>query len=96
MRNYNPGLPIDQEEKYKSSVHGMKHAKGDLKVAVCSSCHGGHDILKSVDAKSHVNAANLPVTCGRCHANAGYMKEYGIPTDQVAEYKTSVHGKALL
>jgi predicted CXXCH cytochrome family protein len=96
MRNYNPGLPIDQEEKYKTSVHGMKHAKGDLKTAVCSSCHGSHEILKAVDAKSHVNAANLPVTCGRCHANAEYMKEYPIPTDQVAEYKTSVHGKALL
>ena len=70
MRNYNPGLPIDQEEKYKTSVHGMKHAKGDMKVAVCSSCHGSHDILKAVDAKSHVNAANLPVTCGKCHPGA--------------------------
>lgn len=96
MRSYNPGLPIDQEEKYRTSVHGLRHAKGDRKVAVCSSCHGGHDILKAVDAKSRVNAANLPATCGACHANAQYMEGYPIPTDQVAEYTTSVHGKALL
>lgn len=96
MRNYNPAIPIDQEEKYKTSVHGMKHAKGDNKVAVCSSCHGSHNILRAVDGKSQVNAINLPVTCGNCHANAAYMKEYGIPTDQVAEFSGSVHGKALL
>ncbi len=96
MRSYNQALPIDQEEKYKTSVHGMKLAKGDAKVAVCSSCHGSHDILKAVDAKSHVNAINLPATCGTCHANAEYMKEYSISTDQLAEFRTSVHGKALL
>ena len=66
MRAYNPALPIDQAEKYKTSVHGMKLEKGDTKVAVCSSCHGSHDILKAVDAKSHVNAINLPATCGTC------------------------------
>jgi hypothetical protein len=96
MRSYNPGLPIDQAEKYRTSVHGMQLAKGDTKVAVCSSCHGSHDILKAVDAKSHVNAANIPRTCGTCHADAEYMKEYGIATDQLAEFTSSVHGQALL
>ncbi len=96
MRAYNPALPIDQAEKYKTSVHGMKLAKGDAKVAVCSSCHGSHDILKAVDAKSHVNALNLPATCGACHADAAYMKGYDISTDQLADFSSSVHGKALL
>jgi len=96
MRSYNPGLPIDQAEKYKTSVHGLRLAKGDAKVAVCSSCHGSHDILKAVDAKSHVNAANIPATCGTCHADAEYMKGYSISTDQLAEFTSSVHGKALL
>jgi predicted CXXCH cytochrome family protein len=96
MRSYNPALPIDQEEKYRTSVHGMRLAKGDSKVAVCSSCHGSHNILKAVDAKSQVNAINIPATCGKCHANAEYMKPYGIPTDQLAEFRTSVHGQALL
>ncbi len=96
MRSYNQALPIDQEEKYKTSVHGMRLAKGDSNVAVCSSCHGSHDILRAVDAKSSVNAINLPNTCGTCHANAEYMKEYSIGTDQLAEFRTSVHGKALL
>jgi hypothetical protein len=30
-------------------------------------------------------------TCGGCHANAEYMAQYKIPTDQVANYKKSVH-----
>jgi hypothetical protein len=96
MRSYNPSLPIDQEEKYRTSVHGTKLAQGDAKVAVCSSCHGSHDILTAVDAKSHVNAMNIPATCGKCHADASYMKDYAISTDQLQEFRTSVHGQALL
>lgn len=96
MRAYNPALPIDQHEKYKTSVHGTLLAKGDDKVAVCSSCHGSHEILKSVDSKSRVNAVNLPATCGSCHADAAHMKGYEISTDQLSEYVTSVHGTALL
>ena len=96
MRLYNPSLPVDQIDKYKTSVHGMKNAKGDTKTAVCSSCHGSHDIQPASSFKSHVNAANLPETCGKCHSDAEYMKAYGIPTDQVEKFKSSVHGKALL
>ena len=34
-------------------------------------------------------------TCSRCHSDAEYMKPYGIPTDQFANYTTSVHHEAL-
>lgn len=96
MRTYNPSLPIDQGEKYRSSVHGLKNAKGDPKPAVCSSCHGSHDIRTSKDAKSSVYAVNLPNTCSKCHSDAQYMKEYKIPTNQYEKYAKSVHGVALL
>jgi predicted CXXCH cytochrome family protein len=96
MRTYNPSLPVDQAEKYRTSVHGMLNAKGDPKPAVCSSCHGSHNIRSPKDIKSSVYAVNLPGTCSTCHSNAEYMKEYKIPTDQYAKYAISVHGVALL
>ena len=96
MRNYNPALPIDQLEKYKTSVHGILHAKGDPNVAECASCHGSHDILAASDVNSKVYATNLPETCASCHSNPEHMKKYKIPTDQFAKFKVSVHGKALL
>jgi hypothetical protein len=96
MRRYNPALPVDQLEKYQTSVHGEKNARGDTRVAECVSCHGSHDIRPANDAKSSIYPVNIPQTCAKCHADAMYMKPYGIPTDQYAKYAKSVHGIALL
>jgi len=49
MAKFNPSLAVDQEEKYRTSVHGKKNAKGDKKVAQCVSCHGVHNIRSSSD-----------------------------------------------
>jgi predicted CXXCH cytochrome family protein len=96
MRSYNPSLPVDQLEKYRTSVHGIRNAKGDAKVAECAGCHGSHDIRSAKDVKSKVYVSNIPGTCAVCHSNATYMKEYAIPTDQYEKYSKSVHGVALL
>jgi hypothetical protein len=96
MKSYNPGINIDQLEKYKTSIHGQKVFKGDSKVANCASCHGSHDIMRVKDPNSKVYPNNIPGTCNKCHGNAEYMKEYNIPTDQYEKFRTSVHGVALL
>lgn len=96
MRKYNPGIATDQRDQYFTSVHGQKLKKGDTKVAVCSSCHGSHNIFRVRDSRSSVYALNVPATCGRCHNDKEYMKSYNIPTDQLEKYAQSVHGKALL
>jgi predicted CXXCH cytochrome family protein len=96
MRKYNPSLPVDQLDKYRTSVHGMRNATGDSKVAECASCHGSHDILSAKDVRSKVYSVNLPSTCATCHSNSEYMKSYKIPTDQFEKYSKSVHGVALL
>ncbi len=96
MKDYNASLPVDQLEKYRTSVHGMLNEKGDIKPAECASCHGSHDIRSSKDAKSHVYPVNLPNTCGKCHSDAQYMAGYNIPTDQFSKFSKSVHGNALL
>lgn len=96
VRDYSPSLPVDQLEKYRTSVHGMRNAKGDPRAAECVSCHGSHNILSAKDVRSTVYPTNLPKTCSACHSDAAVMKEYGIPTDQYEKYAKSVHGVALL
>jgi hypothetical protein len=96
MKKYNPGLRVDQLQQYKTSVHGIKWAKGDSKVAVCTDCHGVHDLRAPSDPRSTVHPTNIATTCSRCHADAEYMKPYGIKTDQFANYEQSVHYDAMV
>ena len=63
-------LPADRVPSYADSYHGLALKGGKLTAANCASCHGVHNIFKSADARSTVNAANLPKTCGQCHAGA--------------------------
>jgi len=71
----------------------------------CYDCHGGDptttDIAKVhsekakfLTLKSHKAIAEL---CGRCHSDINYMRQYqpSMRTDQLAEYRTSGHGKRL-
>jgi hypothetical protein len=103
MRDFNPALPTDQLTKYQESRHGklVLEAK-DSRAAQCVSCHGVHGIRGPKSRMSTVSPQRVPDTCGACHASpehmAGFMTEDGqpLPTTQVAEYKNSVHGKAVL
>jgi hypothetical protein len=95
MRKYNPSLPTDQLAQYKTSRHGQRLAEGDTTVATCSSCHRAHAILPPKNPNSSVYALNVASTCGDCHSDAKKMAKYGIPTNQVAQYESSVHWQAL-
>ncbi|MGP8243542.1 MAG: cytochrome c3 family protein [Bryobacteraceae bacterium] len=95
MRRFRPQQRVDQLELYKTSVHGKLLASGDENVATCVDCHSVHNIRAVNDASSPVYPLNIPDTCGRCHADAKKMAKYGIPTDQFAQYLTSVHWAAL-
>jgi predicted CXXCH cytochrome family protein len=71
-------LPSDVYDIYEMSWHGV-----DVSVykarwptiwhdsAVCTDCHGIHDILNTNDPNSSVNPANLLTTCQKCHPDAG-------------------------
>lgn len=96
MHEHNPSLPVDQLDKYQTSVHGQRLLKKDQKVATCISCHTAHSIGPAKLPYSSTYPQNLPATCGHCHADKAYMAEYGIPTDQLEKYTRSVHGEALL
>jgi hypothetical protein len=93
---YNPSLRTDQFSQYQTSVHGKLLAKGDARVAVCTDCHTAHNIRSPSDPQSSVYPLNVAKTCANCHADAGHMKGYNIPTDQFALYSMSVHHDALV
>jgi predicted CXXCH cytochrome family protein len=96
MKRFNPSLRVDQEREYYTSVHGkLLKEKGETRVATCISCHSVHGIRAPNDPLSSVYPANVAETCSKCHASADYMKPFGIPSDQYAKYKTSVHANAI-
>ncbi len=72
----------DPSLSYTRSVHGRVMASGNEKAAVCTDCHGVHHILPTQDPQSMVNRANVPKTCGNCHAQA------------TTDYTASIHGLA--
>ncbi len=95
MRQY--GLQTDQYAQYMTSVHGQRLvSSGDTRVAICTDCHGVHDIKKASDPTAKVSPLNVPALCASCHADPKVMQPYGIPTDQYSIYKNSVHGQLLL
>ncbi len=104
MRRFNPALPVDQMLKYRESRHGNALlTRGNNRAAQCISCHGVHGIRRPSSPKSKVYPANIPATCGHCHADPATMRgalsddgKTPLPTDQLEKYKLSVHGKALL
>ena len=54
---------------YMDSIHGFALSKEGLLVAAnCQSCHGSHGILSHKDPNSPTFKANIPKTCGTCHA----------------------------
>jgi predicted CXXCH cytochrome family protein len=67
---------------YMDSIHGFALTQDGLLVAAsCSSCHGSHDILSGKDPKSKTNRANVPATCGTCHAGP------------LQAFNSSIHGQ---
>jgi predicted CXXCH cytochrome family protein len=96
MRKFAPRQRVDQFELYQTSIHGKRLAAGDTKVATCIDCHSVHDIRAVKDAMSPVHPLHVADTCGSCHSDKERMAPYKIPTNQYAEYRTSVHWQAMI
>jgi hypothetical protein len=94
MQKHN--IRVDEESQYTNSVHGQQLLKkNNPDVPSCVDCHGSHDIRKPDDPKSTVNHYHVADTCARCHAASNRMKPYGLPADQLTQYKKSYHGRIL-
>jgi cytochrome b subunit of formate dehydrogenase len=68
---------------YQESVHGRAVSKGSTQAAVCTDCHGTHEILPANDTKSPIYKFNVPGTCGKCH------------TAVESTFMQSIHGQGI-
>jgi cytochrome b subunit of formate dehydrogenase len=74
----------ERVKAYAFSIHGkFNQAFANLPAAVCTDCHGEHDIAKVSKKESYVDRYKLPQTCSKCHQKI------------VDAYRESVHGKLL-
>jgi predicted CXXCH cytochrome family protein len=71
------GLSTAVTKTYVSDFHGMtaslqrsSNAQDMSVTALCTDCHGVHDIMKIDEPGSRVLRANLVKTCARCHPGA--------------------------
>src|ERR1700674_154136 len=83
------------EAQFSQDVHSQKGL-------TCASCHGGDPTKADMDAMSKaagfrgkIERNQIPALCGRCHSRGAYTRQYNpsLRTDQLSQYKTSVHGK---
>ncbi len=68
---------------YQQSVHGRAVAAGKDGAAVCTDCHGSHDIRTAGDPNSPIFKFNVPNTCAKCHGDVQKV------------YAQSIHGTAI-
>ncbi len=86
----------DAQEAYSHSLHAKVSKVGKAQSANCQDCHGGaHEVLAVANAKSPVNHANIPGTCGRCHGQKFLMESRGQSAQLFTSYQESVHGRAV-
>ena len=78
------GIPVVRPVgTYLESAHARAVAAGKA-AAVCSDCHGAHNILPGTDPRSSICRASVSETCGKCHPAV------------FTAYRESVHGKAAM
>ncbi|MBL1218518.1 MAG: hypothetical protein D8M59_13630 [Planctomycetes bacterium] len=78
------------------SIHAEMKVKGDKQAPTCATCHGSHEILPKSDMESLVFPLNVVKVCGDCHEQHSKNTPEGYaPSDHVAAYIDSAHGRAV-
>jgi len=84
------------QEKFSQDIHAQKGL-------TCASCHGGDPTSDDADKamspkagwKGKIDRKQIPQLCGSCHSDPAYIRQFNpsLRTDQLDQYRTSVHGK---
>ena len=91
-----PPLKVTAEQ-FAADIHAQKGL-------TCASCHGGDPtkdddqaMSKAAGFRGKIQRAQIPQLCASCHSDAAFMHKFNpsLRTDQLAQYKTSVHGQRL-
>ena len=86
-------------EKFSQDIHAQKGL-------TCTSCHGGDQasddpekaMSRKAGWKGAIDRKQIPQLCGSCHSDPAYIRQSNpsLRTDQLDQYRTSVHGKRLV
>ncbi|MBI5883011.1 MAG: cytochrome b/b6 domain-containing protein [Elusimicrobia bacterium] len=80
-RDFKAEFGVEPMSSYADTVHGKAFlGKKNLRAAVCTDCHGSHDLDYAKNSSSKAYRFNIPKTCGRCHPGPA------------AAYARSIHG----
>ena len=60
----------EKSETYLDTYHGKSFNMGETSTAVCTDCHGYHEILPASNPDSTVSKQNVVATCGKCHESS--------------------------
>lgn len=100
------GVPLDTS--YGCIVCHADHREGMIlgvhaeRGIRCADCHGGDPSARSLPAGhrgrfvSGRDKLSTVQVCGSCHSDPNRMRQYGLPTGELAEFRTSRHGELLL
>lgn len=81
---------------WQSSIHAERGV-------ICADCHGGDPSAEDMNESMSPDAGFIgkpsrtesPELCGSCHSDVTLMRQYDLPTDQLAKYRESFHGQQL-
>lgn len=91
------GCTVCHAEKRRSFGLGVHSDRG----IVCHNCHGGDPGALVLPAGHRPPFVGRPTKagtvqiCASCHADPNQMRQYGLPAGQLAEFRTSRHGRLL-
>ncbi len=91
---------IECHQEESSHEAGSVHERAGVS---CHRCHGGDPAMEDKEAAKakgtgylgEVEKTLVPEMCGGCHSDVREMNPYGLPTDQLDQYRFSHHGRAL-
>ncbi|MBX7135411.1 MAG: cytochrome b/b6 domain-containing protein [Fimbriimonadaceae bacterium] len=77
MARYGPNT--DAVHSYELSFHGKAFLKfGNNKTAICTDCHGYHDVKSPSDPEASTNVNNIAETCGQPDCHPGATMNFGM------------------
>jgi len=92
-----PPLQVTQEQ-FAQDIHAQRGL-------TCAACHGGdstsedpeRSMGRAAGFRGKIQRGAIPALCASCHSDASYMRQFNpsLRTDQLSQYRTSVHGQRL-
>ena len=85
----------DKRRAHQLGVHSDRGVR-------CHDCHGGDPASYETPQahggafKGSLGKLESVAVCASCHSDPDQMRQYGLPSDQIAELRTSRHGQLLL